>query len=60
MLHNALKSAVDRYFNLHIINLQARGHPFMTFTKKSRFWPPCPHASTWAGPPLWTSTHGRH
>src|SRR6218665_2055375 len=24
--------------------------------------PPCPHASTWAGPPspLWTSTHGRH
>src|SRR6218665_81592 len=23
---------------------------------------PCPHASTWAGPPppLWTSTHGRH
>src|SRR6218665_222374 len=26
------------------------------------FPPPCPHASTWAGPlsPLWTSTHGRH
>ena len=21
---------------------------------------PCPHASTWADPPLWTSTHGRH
>ena len=29
-----------------------RGHPFMTSTKKSGFWPPCPHASTWAGPPL--------
>ena len=30
-----------------------RGHPFITSTKKSGFWHPlpCPHASTWAGPP---------
>ena len=31
-----------------------RGHPFMTSTKKSGFWPPrplCPHAFTWAGSP---------
>ena len=29
------------------------GHPFMTFTTKIRFSTPspCPHASTWAGPP---------
>src|SRR6218665_243707 len=30
-----------------------RGHPFMTSTKNHVFHPhsPCPHASTWAGPP---------
>ena len=36
-----------------------RGHQFMTSTKKSCFWPPS-HLSTWARPPLWTSTCGRH
>ena len=36
-----------------------RGHPFMTSTKNQVFDPPSP-LSTWGGPPLWTSTHGRH
>src|SRR6218665_1365 len=40
------------------------GHPFMTSTKKFPFLTPspCPHGSTWAGPPstMWTSTRGRH
>src|SRR6218665_982177 len=41
------------------------GHPLMT-SKKIRFSThlrPCPHASTWAGPPpppLWPSPRSRH
>jgi len=35
------------WFQTHI--QETRGHPFMTSTKKSDFWPPL---STWARPPL--------
>src|SRR6218665_2762586 len=44
--------------------LQVSGLPFMTSARKSGLLPPppCPHASSWAGPslPLWTSTRGQH
>ena len=46
------------------ITLTIRGHPFMTSTKISGFWPPPlvhmrPHDQD-PHTPLWTSTYGRH
>ena len=37
-----------------------RGHPLMMFTKKIRFFTPLLPVHMRAGPPLWTSTCGRH
>src|SRR6218665_1052783 len=45
-------STIAKYF----LSGQDRGHPFMT-SQKIKFLTPL---STWAGPPLWTSTRGRH
>ena len=42
------------------LSLVLRGYPFMTFTKKSGFWPPPPVHMGRTPSPLWTSTHGRH
>ena len=48
------KSHHFRTYFLYMI----RGHPFMTSTKNSRFWPPspCPHGLGPPHPLLWTST----
>jgi len=52
LLYKGLLLIFQTMFNYTLGQETVRGHPFMTSTKNHVFDPlPCPHASTWAGPP---------
>src|SRR6218665_2161323 len=50
-----------RIWTIHQILKLFKGPSIYDVHKKIAFLTPlCPHASTWARPPVWTSTHGQH